>query len=916
MRRIVLLFLSFLLTENVCAQSSSLQGMVVDSSLQSLPFVTVSLLYPEDSTLAYFGVTDSYGKYSITNIREGSYLFVSSLLGYKSFRKTLKFPLDKGTLDVRMTPRSTLLREAEIVDERIPVIFKNDTIEYDGAAYRVNPDADAEDLLKKMPGIEVDKSGNVKAQGEEVKSVLVDGKEFFGNDPKVATRNIPADAVNKVQVFDKKSEEEQLTGISEGKGDKTINLVLKDDKKHAWFGEIKGGYGTDEHYLAGAKAFRFTDKVHLSFLGIANNINQYGFSFKDYLDFNGGFGAMMGDDENVNITIEDDGSTPIDFGQNINGLVKSGAGGVNFAYEKKKNNRVSFSYLGNGINKSLLEDVKRWYGIETGGFEAENTSSINSTDYAHRFNFGLKNKADSIGVLTANGNLTITGGEKTGNYFSSTTQRFSILNTAIGYDSENKNGLSGSGHLAYLKRFTSSLRLVKLFADVNGTYLNSKLHFENNSFFSVDSSANTTSRNQNSINSELNISGGGSATFHVSGNLYFDAKGGFGKNTGRWNRNETVAAFQDSFADSLSPVIDQFYTFVRPNLVLRKSTAKINWSISFQLESGLLENEMNYADKISRRSLYYLPVLRWENEYAKGRRLLFYYDAKVSQPKAQQLDPVVRQNLALQSITGNRNLKDEVKHSLFANWFIFDQFSFTSYMANINFNYTKDKIQYARSIDSLYKQSLMLENVPQDYQLRGALEYSTPIRKLGASIEFSADENWNRGFSTINQQLNRYDAFTHTFSLTVNNRKKKYIDISAGVTARFSNSQFDLEKELSSKYQSMDYGTDISITPSESWTITSGFTYTVFTGSDFDQKVEIPLLKASLTYRFMKSKRAALSIDAFDLFDKNKGFDRVSRFNYVEETKSNSIGRYFMISLKIRLSKFQPGDGVDVKIVR
>jgi hypothetical protein len=191
--------------------------------------------------------------------------------------------------------------------------------------------------------VEVDRNGNIKAQGEEVKKVMVDGKEFFGDDPKVATKNLPADAVEKVQVYDTKSNRAEATGIDDGQRDKTINLQLKDDRKTAWFGALEAGAGTEGHYQSSAKAYRFTPEKQFAALGMLNNITKFGFSFSDYLNFTGG---MHGGD---GLRLTDD--LPIDFGQQPNGLITSGAMGLNYSIEKRKDNRFYTSYLANGINK-------------------------------------------------------------------------------------------------------------------------------------------------------------------------------------------------------------------------------------------------------------------------------------------------------------------------------------------------------------------------------------------------------------------------------------------------------------------------------------------------------------------------------------------------------------------------------------
>ncbi len=293
-------------------QQYTIKGFVIDEKASPMQYATVALMNLVDSTLEYFSVTNSEGLFEIKNIRQGKYLLQSAYMGYQTNNRSIDIPfINQGNIGaIRMIPIPMNLRETEIIGERIPILIKKDSIEYDAGAFKTKPDAVVEDLLKKLPGVEVDRAGNIKAQGEKVKNVLIDGKEFFGNDPKIATKNLPADAIKKVQIYDKKSDEAELTGIDDGSRDKTINLLLKDGKKKAWLGDIQAGAGSQDHYQTSAKAYRFTQKTQFALLGMLNNINQFGFSFQDYIDFNGGIGSLMNGGSSGGPWIANFGYTP------------------------------------------------------------------------------------------------------------------------------------------------------------------------------------------------------------------------------------------------------------------------------------------------------------------------------------------------------------------------------------------------------------------------------------------------------------------------------------------------------------------------------------------------------------------------------------------------------------------------------
>ena len=246
MKNLYLIFTLALLSFTAAAQNKvNITGMVLDTAGTPMPYSTVSILNPSDSTLAFFGITNAEGSFKVANVQPGNYVLQASYLGFANqylniTEEQLSQDLNIGVIKLGL--KAVSLDGVELTGTQAPILIKNDTIEYNASSFRSKPNDNVEALLKKMPGIEVDRDGNIKAQGEDVQKVTVDGKEFFGNDPKMATRNLPADAVKKVQVFDKKSDVAEFTGVDDGERSKTINLELKEDKKKGTFGEIKAGY--------------------------------------------------------------------------------------------------------------------------------------------------------------------------------------------------------------------------------------------------------------------------------------------------------------------------------------------------------------------------------------------------------------------------------------------------------------------------------------------------------------------------------------------------------------------------------------------------------------------------------------------------------------------------------------------------
>jgi len=266
------------------AQKFSIKGILSDTTTGGLPAATVMLLQAKDSSLVNFSSTDVNGNFELRNVSPGNYFIRASYVGYHNYTKRITKPESGDQIDlgkIRMRSETELLGEATVTGQKSPVTVKKDTIEFNASSFATKQNATAEDLLKKMPGVEVDNDGTIRAQGETVQRVMVDGKEFFGQDPKLATRNLPADAVDKVQVYDKKSDQTVFSGIDDGQREKTINLKLKEEKRHASFGNDMVGVGTNNRVTAKASLNRFDKGNQLSFLGMGNNINEQGFSIGD-----------------------------------------------------------------------------------------------------------------------------------------------------------------------------------------------------------------------------------------------------------------------------------------------------------------------------------------------------------------------------------------------------------------------------------------------------------------------------------------------------------------------------------------------------------------------------------------------------------------------------------------------------------
>jgi hypothetical protein len=898
------------------AQTYPLTGDVLNEKGEPMVYSTVVLLNPTDSTMAFFGIANQQGHFDIKNIKKGDYLLQTALLGYQTFSKQISIPFDGnsvGSIILKLKPVN--LNEVKVVGENIPMWIKKDTVEFNAKAFKTNPDDVAEDLLKKLPGIEVDRSGNIKAMGEDVNKLYVDGKEFFGNDPKVATRNVPADALDKVQVYDRRSEQSEFTGIDDGSRNKTINLQLKEDKKNGLFGDLMAGGGTGEHYQSGAKAYRFTDKVQMAALGMLNNVNQMGFSFNDYLNFNGGIGSMGGHGGSMRISITSDNSFPIDFGQPISGLMTSGAGGANFSYSSTPNDRIFISYLGNGSkNKIEQTTTSRNYTGNSSFLQEDNLNEINKNE-AHRINFGWRNRIDSTGNLVLDGNLSLTYGDTNSNLFTNSQRNQLPVNELTSETSDKADGFSGNASGSYILKLNEGKTMLK--TEASGAWAKNlnKTRFENLTRYFETNQNISVNQYQDNQSGNYNFSGEVSLTQKLSKNIYFEPEFRIGNTVESLERTQGLFDPLPVAIDSLSPDFEKRYFWMRPTLGFRRVTEKSTLALTLQAESGKLGTSLAGQPSADKNFFYFTPSVSYELEYSTGRRIVTYYSSEINTPTSSQLLPVVNNINSLSLLYGNPNLKPEYSHRFNAHWILYDQFSFTSFFVSLNTSYTKDKINWSRTITQNLGFINRLINVDHDWRASANFDFSTPIRSLGIKINLSGEENWNKGLNLINEIENEYTTLSHRISLSADNRKKDKWDINSGVTATLTNSWYSIQESLNDRYINVSWFAELRWTPSEKWNFEATADITNYSAKSFDKSIKIPLLGAQISHHFLKNNRATLTLRGFDLLDKNTIVNRFGELNYLREIRSNSIGRYVMLSFTYRLNKFgENSGGIDIKM--
>ncbi|MEJ0103022.1 MAG: carboxypeptidase-like regulatory domain-containing protein [Bacteroidota bacterium] len=472
------IFLFFLFT--VSAKSQSVKGKLLDL-IDNTPLAsaTVQISKLKDSTDKQTAVSDSKGLFQFKNLTSDSFLLKISFVGYAEYRQffTLTDSLHDIDLGTLFIPKKTKDLDVVVITAKTPPTQqKGDTVEYNASQFKVNPDATVEDLVKKMPGITVDKSGTVTAHGEQVQKVTIDGRDFFGDDATAAMRNLPSQIVDKIQVFDRLSDQAQFTGFDDGSSVKSINIVTKSGMRNGQFGRLFAGYGTDDRYSAGGNISFFKGDRRISLIGLSNNINQQNFGSQDLLGLTssgggnrgggnrpgGGGGGNRGGGGGGGYTAGGNANN-FQVGQQ-SGISKTNSAGINFSDKWGKKVDVQASYFFNNSDNGNDQLIKSQTLLSGGKTQYLNQQSISeSRNYNHRFNMRLDYKIDSSNSILINPSLSFQNNKS---IYSSNAQTFygaaDTANTSVNNGTAYRSGYNLRNNILYRHSFAKRGRTLSI----------------------------------------------------------------------------------------------------------------------------------------------------------------------------------------------------------------------------------------------------------------------------------------------------------------------------------------------------------------------------------------------------------------------------------------------------------------------
>jgi len=920
-----LLPLLLLLPSIVFSQKFSIKGQLTDTLSSPLSSATLMVLSAKDSSLINFGVTDQKGNFEIRNINRGEYLFKVSFVGYNTYLRRVSSA--EGVTEVnlgqiRMTPRTTQLDEVVVHGEKAPVTVKRDTIEFNADSFKTKANASVEDLLKKMPGIDVESDGTVKAQGEQVQRVTVDGKEFFGRDPKLATRNLPADAVDKVQVFDKKSEQATFTGIDDGQREKTINLELKEEKRNGAFGALTGGIGTDGRYTAKGNLNKFSKGKQLSFLGMGNNINEQGFSISDYMNFSGGSQQMMaGAGGGMRLTFDgnNSGGVPLNFGGRQNGIITNYAGGLNFNQVISKKTEVNGSYFYNHLDQEIDRIVERTNYLPSGQtYGSSQDSRQHNVNENHRLNFTIDHKIDSSNSLRFTSSASYSNTMLTTASLSETMSASNTpQNSSTNYNQTDGTGLTINSNLLYRHRFAKKGRNVSVNALFNISENGSDMDLSaENFFYSGATEQQNVQRTTDQGSSNQSVGASLSYIEPIGGRKYLEVSYNVRTNLNDVDRNVyDITGSSSDFNQMLSNSYTSNYIYHRPGLSMRINRNKFNVSFGANWQKTVLDGRLKILEiDINKDFQNILPNLRFNYDFSNVRHLRLEYETSIQEPTIQQLQPVVDFSTSqINQSIGNPNLGPGYNHRMNLHFTTFDPGRFVNFFAMINGLYTANAISYQQAVNADLSTLTMPVNVDYNASVNGNFNFGFPITKLKSRFNFGPVITRSASLAFINDlpsgagpqeiQTNQ-QTLGGTARYNFNFKDVFTLDLSANLSSQQTNyvSEAAMTPEAQ-QYFNETYSAETFVTILKNWQFNGSFDYLIYNSQTTGFNQKLPLLNLSLSRFILKAQSGEIKFGVVNVFDKSMSVSQVASVNYLEQTTYNNLGRYFMVSFTYSLNK-------------
>lgn len=915
MKKTILFFLTF---SSVFAfsQQVSLNGKVVDSSEnRNLENAVVSIIRPVDSILINFTRTKADGSFSINKLPVSTFILLITYPGYADYFEMIK-DSSNPVINLHIIPltKKSQLLEAVIVSRKISAIrMKGDTLEYRADSFAVRQGATVDELLKQLPGIQVDRNGVITAQGQKVNKVLVDGEEFFSDDPAVVIKNLQAEAVKEVQVFDKKSEQAEFTGIDDGERSKTINLTLKPEKKKGYFAKASANVGTKASYDNDIMLNSFKGTRKLAAFGILSNTGRQGLNWQENDKFGGGYDFEFNEEEGY-FTVNDYDN---EFNQGSNredGLPVAWSAGLHFSDKwAADRNRVNINYR--FLKKNLrTEDntISQYILPDTQYFNTQTRKSFTSRT-GHQVKGMYEIKFDSLSSMK----ISVSGN------WTSNENASSLESLALNADSamvnRNQRLITGvtdktsfNANILYRKRFRRPGRTISLnfqqkilnesfdgFLDSETNYYNSSGDIYNQE--QVDQKKRNT---QNSYTTTSNIV----YTEPLSKTVF--ASVNYGLN---FMRNEALRnSFNKGAADSYDKLDSLFSNDFRFRYIIHSAGADIKYNkkkVLLVVGSGINFSRFKQTDLVrdsSRDYSYvnYFPKLMFKFSPRQYSGFTIRYNGRNNPPTLNQLQPIRENTDPLNIQLGNPALRQEFVHTMSVSFNDYQILSERGTYVHVYSNFMQNAISTSTIVDAGGKSTFQPINVKGNYTAGLYSGYNWKVKKPGIYIDLGAHINKNRMSNKLNNLDNVNDFSTYTIYSGVRKSKNEKYNFYVRPNIGYTFSRSSLRPDVTTKYFTSE--TEISAWTKLPWKLEfwSAAYVNIRQKTDvFDNNRNVIQWDANIVKKLLKNSNLEFKIAVFDILNQNLGFRRTVNSNIITENSFITLRRRWMLGIQYNISK-------------
>jgi len=915
MRKLIYSLLLLFIASSAFSQSQTLKGTLKDTSENRvLANTVISVLSKKDSVLVKFTRADKDGNFKIQGLKEGSYILMVTHPYMGDYFDTIEVkagtPTDLG--NVHLTPKSKLLSEV-IVKSGSPIKIKGDTLVYTADSFKVRPGANVEELLRRLPGITVDKNGQITAMGERVTKVLVDGEEFFGTDPGIATKNIRADAVQEVQVFDKKSDQAAFTGIDDGVKDKTINLKMK--KMAGYFGKVELGGGLPDKYDNSAMVNLFRNKRKVAGYGIMSNTGQTNLDWQDAQNYGGAA-------DNMTSGVSDDGGMYIMFGGGgddnyyggRNGIPQNWNAGVHFSdkFNKEKNSFNSGYKYSKVIAPGLTKTFSQTFLPNTDPWSSNSTSDNRTSTNKHAVNMTMEFKIDSNNTVKWTSRFNNNNAISSVNYSSETLDeqgKFINNSTRKSETNTDKNNVVSS--LLWQHKFKKFARTLSINTDFNWNRSKSDglLYSLTNYYKNGILSERDTTDQENIIDNINNTIGTKiSYTEPLKKDFFMELTYGFTYNNSKSDRLTNIKSINGKYEEMVDS-LSNFFIFNRtqntPGISFRLNKKKHNLTVGASVDFNQFEKKDLTRDTIVHYNFVnFIPRASYTYKIKPNESLRINYNGSTTAPSLEQMQPTRVNTDPLNVYIGNPFLKQSFRHNINAGYNFYNVLKEKNLFTNLRFSLTDNAFVQSSFIDSAGKRTYLTVNADGNYSINFYSSYGFKIKGFSWRNNIGPNININRSVEFINGVKNINNTKNYSIQLSTNTYKEGNYNVWLSANFGINDSKSTVNTEANANYWSINLNGSGSKTFAKKYEIGSDISLQVREKDPrFPDANSFTTWNGYIIKRFFKENQFELKFQVNDILNENRGYSRnFSSYSYTE-TYYETLQRFWLVTATWNISK-------------